>query len=158
MLGSDGYPRRSRSDRGANLVEFALLLPFLLLLILGMVEIGYKFGQFNEIRHGAREGARYAAVSNPAFGGTPNQDVVTSVCNAINLPATSISVSVVGPNVNQSPLQSQYATLTVTATVDTLTGAPLISSFVPSLLTNTATFRLEQDAAWTSPVNGSCSP
>jgi Flp pilus assembly protein TadG len=52
-------------ERGANLLEFALVAPFLILLLFGIIEFAWLFGQDLTIKHGAREGARLAAV---AFG------------------------------------------------------------------------------------------
>ena len=65
-LTGDGMKRLKsrRKDRGANLVEFALLMPLLILLALGVVEFGFLLGERNEIKHGAHEGARLAAVNN----------------------------------------------------------------------------------------------
>ena len=69
---------RSRDrEGGAALVEFAVLAPLLLLLVLGIVEFGYTFGQYNGVRHAAREGARYAAVD----GGT-NPQIARRVCES----------------------------------------------------------------------------
>lgn len=145
-------------DRGANLVEFALIAPLLIMLVLGIIEFGVLFGEYNEIRHSAREGARYAAVSNPDLGEANWEDnVVKSVCDALNLPnAGTITVTVTGPTAGAKPAKGEYATVDVTANVNSLSGAPLISSFIPSSLSNDATFRMERDAEWTSPVNGTC--
>jgi Flp pilus assembly protein TadG len=55
-----------RRERGANLVEFALVAPFLILLLFGIIEFAWVFAQDLTVKHGAREGARLAAV---AFGG-----------------------------------------------------------------------------------------
>jgi hypothetical protein len=57
-----------RRERGANLIEMALVMPFLIVLLFGIIEFGWVFAQDLTIKHGAREGARLAAV---AFGGTP---------------------------------------------------------------------------------------
>ena len=146
------------SERGANLVEFALIAPLLVILVLGIIEFGLLFGEYNEIRHSAREGARYAAVSNPDLG-EPNweDNVVKSVCDALNLPnAGTITVAVTGPSAGAKPAKGEYATVSVTANVSSISGAPLISSFIPNSLSNEATFRMERDAEWTSPVNGTC--
>ena len=87
-----GKRKRHGEERGATLVEFALIMPLLLILVLGVVEFGYLFAQFNEVRHAAREGARYAAVSNPAdYNGdssADSSDVVAATCDALNLPGT----------------------------------------------------------------------
>ena len=148
--------REQQGETGASLVEFALLLPFLLLIVLGIIEFGLLFGQFNEIRHGAREGARYAAVSRPDYNGDSavgnNADVIAVTCDAVGLPGVVLSISMTYDDVDSSgsPDRLEYGTITVDADTASLSGAPIISSFVPSTLSNSATFRLEQDGAWTS--------
>ena len=52
--------------------------------------------------------------------------------------------------------RGDYGEVTITATVSSLSGAPVISAFLPSQLSNDATFRLEQDAAWTNGNSGNC--
>ena len=49
---------RLRSERGAELIEFALVLPLLLLLIAGVVDFGMMFQSFEVVTNAAREGAR----------------------------------------------------------------------------------------------------
>lgn len=156
------HKKSNPRERGASLVEFALIAPFLLLLLLGIVEFGYLFGQFNEVRHAAREGARYAAVSYPDLdgGGIGDSDVIEAVCGSINLPGSTISVTMSqvdssGSDIGGSPDRGDYARVTVTASVSSLSNAPIISTFMPSQLSNKAVFRLEQDAAW-SGGSGTC--
>jgi Flp pilus assembly protein TadG len=52
----------ARDNRGQELVEYALTLPILLLLILGIVEFGMAIFAYNTIANAAREGARVGAV------------------------------------------------------------------------------------------------
>jgi Flp pilus assembly protein TadG len=54
---------RRRDDRGAAAVEFALVLPLLVLLIVGMIQFGFVFNAYITVTHAAREGARMAAVN-----------------------------------------------------------------------------------------------
>ncbi len=56
-----------KNEKGASAVEFALILPILVLLIFGIVEFGIAFNNYITITHAAREGARLAAVdfNNP---------------------------------------------------------------------------------------------
>ena len=49
---------RKRGEKGANLVEFALVMPFLLILLFGIVEFAWVFATNLDVKHGAREGAR----------------------------------------------------------------------------------------------------
>jgi Flp pilus assembly protein TadG len=51
-----------RNEKGAAVVEFALVAPLLLLLIWGIVDIGRAFYTLNNLASAVREGARSAAV------------------------------------------------------------------------------------------------
>ena len=51
-----------RSEKGASAVEFALILPILVILIFGIFEFAIAFNNYITITHAAREGARRAAV------------------------------------------------------------------------------------------------
>ncbi|MEX2293942.1 MAG: TadE/TadG family type IV pilus assembly protein [Acidimicrobiales bacterium] len=51
------------ADRGATIIEFALVLPFLLLLGLGTVEMGMGWVAHDRVETAAAQGARVAAVS-----------------------------------------------------------------------------------------------
>ena len=61
-----------RRERGAALVEFAFVLPVLLLLILGIIDFGRAYGAKQELIHATREGVRVYAVTQDygeALGG-----------------------------------------------------------------------------------------
>jgi Flp pilus assembly protein TadG len=142
-----------RSERGANLVEFAILAPFLILLLFGIIEFAWVFAQNLDVRHGAREGARLAAVNFPegvTNGGSrtgPNLTALgTETCTRMDL-ATGTDVTFTSNGNVGDP-----ATATVTSTADTLTGL-LDWAIPPSLtLSSTVEIRLEQPATW---ANGS---
>jgi len=51
-----------RNEKGAAIVEFALVVPLLLLLLWGIVDIGRAFYTLNNLASAVREGARTAAV------------------------------------------------------------------------------------------------
>jgi Flp pilus assembly protein TadG len=54
--------RGANSDRGAAAVEFALLLPLLLLLVFGIIDFGRAINAQITINQAAREGARVLAL------------------------------------------------------------------------------------------------
>ena len=54
--------QRLRSERGAELIEFALVLPLLLFIIMGLVDFGFMFQRFEVVTNAAREGARMAVL------------------------------------------------------------------------------------------------
>jgi len=62
--------RKRRREDGAALVEFALILPVLVLLLFGLIDFGFIYNDFLSLRQGVRDGARQGAVA--AFGTTTN--------------------------------------------------------------------------------------
>ncbi len=81
--------RLARSGRGQSLVEFALVLPILLIMIFGIIDFGMGLRSYISLTNATREGARFAAVGNPAgtyptdCDGVSSDDVVGRVCVAI---------------------------------------------------------------------------
>lgn len=69
---------RLRSERGAVVVEFALLLPVLLMIVVGTIEFGRVYSQFQVFSGAAREGARCAAVQATPFRDCEVQDRIDS--------------------------------------------------------------------------------
>lgn len=55
--------RRRRGADGQSLVEFALVIPIIVLLVAAFVEIGRAVFAYNTIANAARQGARVAAVN-----------------------------------------------------------------------------------------------
>ena len=55
-----------RKTRGQGLVEFALVLPLFLVLIMAIVDLGSAVFAYNSITNAAREGARLAIVNQDA--------------------------------------------------------------------------------------------
>jgi hypothetical protein len=67
--------RRLKSQRGAELIEFALIFPLLLLVLLGIVDFGFLFQRYEVLTNATREGARLAALPNYS-----DDDVKRRVC------------------------------------------------------------------------------
>jgi Flp pilus assembly protein TadG len=68
--------RANRNEAGAALVEFVLVLPLLLVLLLGMLDLGKAFNYWIDETHLAHEGARFAAVNkNPGPGATLQESI-----------------------------------------------------------------------------------
>ena len=139
-------PQRDTDERGASLVEFAVLAPLLLILVLGIVEFGWLFGQNNSVRHAAGEAARVASVNGGSS--VSSSDIAQVACNDLlgSGGITSLQVSVT----SNPPAGDIGAagSVTVEVGVQSLSNAPIISSFVPSTLNETAIFRLEQPKTW----------
>jgi len=75
-------------ERGAAAVEFALLLPVLLLLVFGIIDFGRALNAQITLTQAAREGARLAAL------GTPVPTVISSTQTAATGLGTAVTVTV----------------------------------------------------------------
>ena len=65
--------RRARREDGQAYVEFALVLPILLLVVMGIIQFGTVFKDYIALTDSVRVGARQAAVSRSIVD--PNQRV-----------------------------------------------------------------------------------
>ena len=55
-----------KSERGAALVEFALVVPFLMLIMCATIDFGLAVYTLANLQAAVREGSRFAATRNPA--------------------------------------------------------------------------------------------
>jgi hypothetical protein len=81
-------PRSTRwtrdDERGAVLIEFALVLPLLLLLVVGMFDLGFAFQRYQAVTNAAREGARMAVL--PGYTTDDIRSRVTEYLRASGVP------------------------------------------------------------------------
>lgn len=69
-----------RDERGVVALEFALVIPFLMLIVFGIIDMSRLYYTLNEMSSAVREGARYAAVlANPPAGEADVKRVVRSM-------------------------------------------------------------------------------
>ena len=102
--------RRTRRSRGQAMVEFTLILPLLLLLILGIYQFGQTYADYIQVTNAARDGGRKALVSRSDTSGV--SDVITTAKNATWwLDKNQIAVSV---SPGQPWTTGQNVTVTVT--------------------------------------------
>jgi Flp pilus assembly protein TadG len=73
---------RWRDDRGAAAVEFALVMPILLLLLFGIIEFARAWNVRQTLTDAAREGARIAVVHNNMMPRQMLEDSVRSIVNS----------------------------------------------------------------------------
>jgi len=143
--------RPSRNgESGQALVEFALVLPLLLTILLGLVDFGKAFNYWIDETHIANLGARLAAVnaSSATTGGTTLQQYVLSQADTTELRnggtssvPTRAQVCVSVPNGTANV--GDPVTVTVNVTYDYL---PFIGNKISTASVNisgSATMRLE---------------
>src|SRR5262245_59708790 len=80
-----------KDRRGNSVIEFALILPLVLLLVFGITEFGRAWMTVNIMATAAREGARLAAVTAPDAAAV--QARVEEVLDAARVVSTSVSMT-----------------------------------------------------------------
>ncbi|MEA2025780.1 MAG: TadE/TadG family type IV pilus assembly protein, partial [Chloroflexota bacterium] len=94
--------RRRERERGQGLVEFALVVPVILLIVVSVAELGLAFGNVHTIGYGSREGARVGSalatgnVSDCSGGEDPagvDMALVSAVQRILKSPGSGIDVS-----------------------------------------------------------------
>ena len=143
------YRTQNNLRRGQAVVEFALVLPLLLLLVLGAIEFGRVLLRLHLLTTASREGARVGSLPNNLEADI--EDKVQDILEAAGLESGSWSVQTVvrdpdgvlvdGGLANAE--QRDRVEVSVTNSFEVLTG-----SFVPGLsgtipLTSTCVFRHE---------------
>lgn len=78
-------------ERGQSMTEFALVLPILLLIFMGIFDFGRMIFLYSQLSNGAREGARYGSVSgldasDPQY--LECAEIRQAITNTFGVPAT----------------------------------------------------------------------
>lgn len=128
---------RHRGDAGASAVEFALVLPLLLLVVFGIIDFGRAYNAQQALNAGTREGARVLALGT----GDP-----TTVTKAGAYPLAGGLVTVTSTACSSgadsfATVNSSYAFsyITPVSGLMSMLGASSLTS--PITLTSQATFR-----------------
>ena len=163
--------RRVRDERGQATVEFAIVIPLVMLLILGIIEFSKAFNYWITLNHLSNEGARWAAVDklpgkNPPYTCGDFKDYLVSQMATGDLQNIikgnsqadldqNITLAVAG----SGPLGAPQIGDPVTVKIATIAPqkyalASLGESFLPDFgritLSGTSTMRLEQVPSWTT--------
>jgi len=127
------------SERGQSLVEFALVVPLLLLLIIGIAELGRAWMTQNILTGAAREAVRVLAVPDPPGG-------VSAATTRANQILTSAGITTATLSMTGVPAAAAFGEVTVTVSYDF---PVVIAGFIPGLnnavfpLSSTTTMRRE---------------
>ena len=93
--------QRLRTCRGQSLVEFALVLPLMVTVMLGIVDFGFVFFVRGSVENAAREGARYGSIHPTDVSGITNR--VKQTVMGINTSSSDFKVDVSYPDVDPIP-------------------------------------------------------
>ncbi len=83
------------AERGATLVEFAIVAPLLFMLLFGVIEFARLISAYTTVWSGAREGARYATTSGESdiTPGIPRFRDCAGIIDAVQAKAITTSIN-----------------------------------------------------------------
>jgi len=81
------------SRRGQSTLELALVLPLLLLLVLGIVDLGRVFVASNSLTHASREAARYGSLNWNDYAGICNRLISAAGNSGVTVDPTKITIT-----------------------------------------------------------------
>ena len=117
------HRKEDHDERGAVLVEFAIVLPVLLMLVFGIIQWSIYFNRQQGLQAAAREGARVAALPQ-----STQSDIKAKVISALAgvLPSGTNPTITVSPSTsNPCDLQPAGTSVTVKVKVNTDINIPL---------------------------------
>lgn len=133
-------------ENGAAVVEFALVLPILLLIIWGIIEIGRAFYTINIAASSVREGARLGSVCQlPLTSGVPQMTAgcVNNIKATVALSFKPLGDSLKSANITVSPAANGAVTGPITVGIN-YPYVPLTPLDWRFTMTRSATFRYER--------------
>jgi Flp pilus assembly protein TadG len=152
--------RHVRQDRGQALAEFAVVLPVLMLIIVGILTFGRYEDYANQETQLAAEGARWASVNvNPSTSQTLQAYIQSQtsgeLLNGSSDVTSAVQVFIYYP-AGSSNTAGNSVRVCVTATVRLL---PMLGSVSSATIAEVATMRIEQAATnWSTSNNPSSMP
>jgi Flp pilus assembly protein TadG len=152
--------RRVCQDRGQALAEFAVVLPVLMLIIVGILTFGRYENYANQETQLASEGGRWASVNvNPSTSQTLQAYIQSQttgeLLNGSSDVTSAVQVFIYYPTGSSNTVGSSVR-VCVTATVRLL---PMLGSVSSATIAEVATMRIEQAATnWSTSNNPSSMP
>lgn len=134
------YRYLHKNENGQSLVEFALVLPILLLLVLGVIEFGWLLNGKITLNSAAREGARVAVVLNLS-----DPECKQRVYDTINSTIESSGITVNYDDLEVAPDKNPYTD--VNDMVIKVKGSikPIIGLYVPNTVTMSSMARMRKE-------------
>jgi Flp pilus assembly protein TadG len=140
---------RARDERGAELIEFAFVLPLLLFVCIGIIDFGFLFRDYEVLTNAAREGARLRILADN-YTDQDAIDRVSSYADGAGLTGTSVSTTVLAVDIPVGASTADGFTVTATYPHRFMFLGPIATFFGGSFgtvnLTATSTMRQEVQA------------
>lgn len=128
---------RRKPERGAAAVEFALVLPLLMVILLGTIDWGYFFFVEQLVTNASREGARTGSLTpSPGGEGTAEADAKKAATDYLIAAGLDGDVVSIDPEASSSSIK-----VTVSYPTGSITGFKTIEALLPKSATATAEMR-----------------
>ena len=107
--------RADRDERGVAAVEFAIVLPLLILLVFGIVEFSVAYNRQQGLHAAAREGARVAALPQTTAGDidTRVRSALSGVLSPSEITAATVTVTPSGSQPCNAAPRGTHVVVTV---------------------------------------------
>jgi Flp pilus assembly protein TadG len=139
--------RWSLSARGQSMIEFAFMLPIIVILLMGTVDLGHGIYAYGVVSSAAREGARYGTTNHDDATDTGCCGTISVVARANTQALDSTKITVASTKTcppddpqHPQPCGGGYGTIQVTVTYQF---QPLTLFFAPLTMTGKSTMYLE---------------
>lgn len=155
LCARESHKRCAEDERGASVLEMALLLPVLLLVLVGLIDFGRAYYLSTEVSAAASAGALYGSqnttaaqdttgIATAARSGAPNVSGLTvpTISLVCECSGSTASVSCSSPGCSSSSHLIEWLTVGTSATYKPLLPYPGIPS--PITLAGQATLRVGQ--------------
>ncbi len=120
--------KKLRSESGGSAVEFALLLPVLMMILFGIIEFGMALNRQSILTNASREGARLGIVQSiPAITTAAINAAIDNYLTAAGIPPGNVTRAIVAGGITGTPVT---VTLTLPYTYVVLPG---LTSIVPTI-------------------------
>ncbi len=126
------WPALARAgERGAAAVELALIVPLVLVLLFGAIDLGLMVAVYNSTSEAARDGARAAQVmvgqGHASILSATEQDQIRTDADRVTSPLTALTSSLtVTPSMEPDANGHWFVKVTVTTVYQ-----PMLRTFVP---------------------------
>jgi Flp pilus assembly protein TadG len=164
-VGGRRPPRRCRrrGDRGQALLEFAFIVPIIVLLVAAFIEIGRAVHAWNTVTNAARQGVRVAVVNqiatttecdqthpieNPSDAHWSIRACAVAAASTLGISVSAVTVSYAPPpdtTLTCSPTLHVGCLASVTVTYDFTLATPFVANFIgPMTMTSTSEMPIER--------------
>ena len=130
------YKKILSGEKGGSAVEFAIILPILVMLIFGIIQFGIAYNKYVAVAHAVREGARLAAVGLYEDPGFDFEQAVRDSAPTIDIETISVE--------NPEGLEIGNPVVVTIAVETFFIEIPMAGSWGPIQLTSQATMRRER--------------